>query len=232
VFEVDINNPQQVESAFKGVHSVFLTSPTGPSMVKDTEILVNVAKKAGVQFLLKSHQGGPVCDKTDQPITDWLAQSEKVTRDAGIPCVMFLRHTNFFDNIILYHGDPIFLQGLLILPLGSSPVTWMDPKDVATVALKLLTDTSFQKNNEVIILSGSENLTGEQMAATMSSVVGHEIIYQDLPHVAIDNYFLDIGFTHQMASAMAEFYRVEKTGVQSVITEDFDRITGKKTHYF
>jgi len=226
VMEVDINNPQQVDSAFSGVHSVFLTSPTGPSMVRDTEILVTAAKKAGVSFLLKSHQGGPVIGSDSQPITDWLAQSEKAAREAGVP-VMFLRHTNFFDNILLYHGDPVFLQGLLIMPLGNRPVTWMDPRDVASVALKILTDPSLQKNGEIITLTGSELLTGEQMASIMSTVVGAEIIYQDMPQETVENYFSDIGFTAQMATAMSHFYRVEKTGVQSVISTEIEKITGK-----
>ena len=51
--EMDLDRPETVQSALTGVDKVFLVSPFVPNMVELTAILIEAAKRANVQQIVK-----------------------------------------------------------------------------------------------------------------------------------------------------------------------------------
>ena len=51
--EMDLERPETVQSALTGVDKVFLVSPFVPNMVELTAILIEAAKRANVQQIVK-----------------------------------------------------------------------------------------------------------------------------------------------------------------------------------
>lgn len=138
--EMDYDIPETVVDALKDMDKPFLLTPTHPKMVDFTANLVNGAKGVQVKHIVKlSHIRSDAADESQINITRMHRHAEKVIEESGIPFT-FLRPNFFMQNFLnFYLGKN---QSSIYLPARDGKVSFVDVRDIASVAVQSLTQNS------------------------------------------------------------------------------------------
>lgn len=141
IADLDYNKPESVVDALNGVDKLFLVTPPAPNMNELTSSLIKEAKKIDLKHIVKLS----VLDADAEPgimIGRWHKQEEKNIEESGIPYT-FLRSGAFMQNFINFFGQTIKNQNAIYHPAGDGKVGFVDVRDIAAVATKIL----LAKNN-------------------------------------------------------------------------------------
>lgn len=119
----------------------------------------------------------------------------------------------------------IATTGELSLPYRSDlSLPIVATQDIATVAVGLLTDQTWDGVEERAVL-GAEDISPAEMAETMSEVLGRPIT---LRTVAIDTYrqnLVENGFSGAMATGMADMAAAKNHGIDKSVERTSDNTT-------
>src|SRR5215218_1995986 len=135
---MDFDRPETMVEGLKNVDKLFLLTPTHPKLAEFTSNLVNEAKKAGgVKHIVKlSHLRADAADDDEAAkitITSLHREAEKIIEESGI-LYTFFRPNFFFQNFINFYGPMIKNQSSFSLPAGNGKVSFVDVRDIASVA--------------------------------------------------------------------------------------------------
>jgi uncharacterized protein YbjT (DUF2867 family) len=80
-------------------------------------------------------------------------QEEKIIEESGIPYT-FLRANTFRQNFVTFYGNTVKTQEAFYLPAGNHRVSFVDARDIAAVAAKILTIKGIEHLNKVYNITG------------------------------------------------------------------------------
>lgn len=228
VVQMEYEQPETVLAAFAGATKLYLVPPSDPNRDRAqlAPIMIEAAKKAGIQYIVLISAIGidrePVLP-TDQ--VSYLDVEEKVA-NSGINYTI-LRASWFNQNFIspVFFG-PQIQQGILTLPVGEGKTGWIDTRDIAAVAAKVLTQTGHE--NKLYNLTGPELLTTSEVTDVLSRVAGREIKFIDIPEEAYAQAVRNFGVREETIQKMLDLMRKWRLNVHDFITQDVEQITGKK----
>lgn len=223
--EIEFNDPESLDAAFKGIEQVFLLTPFTDDQVDFAHMLVEAAHEHGVQHIVKLSVAGADLDPGIQ-FGRWHRETERCIKASGIPYT-FLRPGSFMQNFINYFPPE---GGKIQLPLGEGKVSYIDVRDIAAVAAKALTEKGHE--GKIYTLTGPEALSVAEVAEILSKVLGKHIEYVDVPEEEERHSMIEMGMPEWMADAMMELHRFGKAGHAAAVTDTVERITGKKPKTF
>ena len=84
-------------------------------------------------------------------------QEEKIIEGSGIP-YNFLRPGAFMQNFVNYFGETIKNQNAFYFPAGEGKVSFVDVRDIASVAVVFLTKNDTKYENKAYSITGQESL--------------------------------------------------------------------------
>src|ERR671933_2406486 len=146
VVQIDYNKPDSLSTALRHADKLFLLTPFQSNMVDLTSNLVNEAKKAGVKYIVKQSVLGADAEPAITP-SRLHRQAEMIIEESGVPFT-FLRPNFFMQNFVTFYSNFIKTQGALYVPAGDAKVSFVDVRDIAAVAAKVLLSKSSDKNSE------------------------------------------------------------------------------------
>lgn len=222
--EFDTDKPETVEAAFQGVDKVFLLTPLVPNMVALSANLVEAAKKAGVKHIVKSSGMGAEVEP-GITLTRWHRQTEKAIEASGI-AFTFVRPNGFMQNYANFSGKTIKTQDAFYLPVGDGKVSYIDARDIASVAVVALTQDGHE--GKAYEITGPEAISNEEIAEIISQVVGRKINYVDVPEDAARQEMKQSGMPEVLVEATMELYGIYKAGYASEVTPIVEQVTGNK----
>jgi uncharacterized protein YbjT (DUF2867 family) len=82
---------------------------------------------------------------------------EKMIEESGIPYT-FLLASAFMQNFINFFGQTIKNRNAFYLPTGNGKVSFVDVRDIAAVAVNLLTGNRIRDENTAFGITGREAL--------------------------------------------------------------------------
>ena len=85
------------------------------------------------------------------------------------------------QNFVNFYSQTIRTKNEFYLHAGDVKFSFVDVRDVAAVAVKLLTKNGSQHDNKAYVLSGQEALSYTQGAEILSKETGKKISYIDIP---------------------------------------------------
>lgn len=219
--EMDLDKPETVQPAFEGVDKVFLVSPFVPNMVELAAILVEAAKKANLNQIVR-------LSALAQPgitLSKWHGEVEKMVEDSGISFT-FLRPNGFMQNFVNSMADTIKTQNAFYAPVGDGKVSFVDIRDIAAVAVAALTIKGYE--NKAYDITGSEALSHQQAASIMSQVLGRTINYVDVPEDTARQVMQSSGMPDPLINALLELYGSYKAEQASTVSSAVQEVTGKQ----
>ena len=193
----DLDDPDSLEDAVRGVDRVFLVS-TGPDGPVQDRTLAEAAAKAGAVHIVKLSTLGVGDDDIDDPITRWHRAGEDAVRDVGVPAT-FLRPTGFTSNALQWTGT-IADHDTVYHPYGDGRVTLIDPRDIAAVAARALTRPGHE--GRAYPLCGPEALGPADEVAILAEVLGRPLRYVEVSPETAHRAMTDRGMSTVLADAV------------------------------
>jgi uncharacterized protein YbjT (DUF2867 family) len=222
--EMNFNNTETVNAAFKGVQKLFLLTPFVPNMVEISENLVEQARKANVDHIVKQSAFG---SNMNQVTTrNRLHQEvEEIIELSGINYT-FLRPMPFMQNYLGF-ADSIRTQGTFSIPVGDSKTSFVDTRDIAAVAVQALTKSN-EHRNKVYNITGPEAISNYEIAEILSSIAKKRITYVDVSDNDARRRMKDSGMQEWAVESLMELFGFQKDGNASIVSLDVERITDRK----
>ena len=200
VMQGDLLDVDALRTAFVGVRTLFLLNAVAGDEFTQALIALNIAREAGVErvvYLSVIHADRFV----NVPHFAVKSGAERMLEAGGFSATI-LRPSYFIDNELMIK-DVIVQHGIYPMPIGGKGVAMVDARDIAEVAAIELVRRDTAPDNlplETINLVGPDTLTGQDVAAIWSDVLGHPIAYGgDDPS----------GFEQNMATFMPQWMAYE-----------------------
>ena len=221
----DLDRPASLAAALKGVSKVYMVS-AGASVAALESHVVDAAKRAGVGHVVKLS-----VITADQPaltFARWHGQSEQHLMASGMAWTM-LRPGNFMTNSLAWAGT-IKSQGVFYQPTGDGKWASIDPVDIGAVAVKALTQAGHE--GQAYTLTGPESLSAAGHAAIAAKVLGRPVTFVDVPPEAARDGMLKSGMPPVYVEALLDLLSVMKRGGADIVTNDVERVLGRKPATF
>jgi hypothetical protein len=124
-----------------------------------------------------------------------------------------LRPTWFLDNFTTGSFASMIDSGELRLPAGTGRIPFIDTRDIAEVAVAAMTADG---PSGILELTGPEAIDHAQVAAALSTTLGHPISYNDVPIDAFITHMTTRGFPHEYAQFLADALHDVATGALTI----------------
>lgn len=208
-----------LDRALEGVSSVFLVtnSPTDP----DDERVAGAAAAAGVRHLVKLSMMAVEEPGADDFITRWQRRNEETIRASGVPWT-FVRPRTFMSNTLSW-APGIRSAGVVRALYGDAPVACVDPRDVAAVAVAVLTGEGHEGRTYAV--SGPEAITAREQTAQLSRVLGRPLRFEELGLDAARTALL-AKYPRPAAEAFLESAERQRAGAKAAVVPTVEELTG------
>ena len=180
--EGDFEEPSTIEDAAKGMDAVFLVAtPFEAGTEVETRhgiAAADAARAAGVSHLVYSSVAG-ANQATGIPHFDSKRKVEEYIEGLGVPYTI-VAPVYFMDNLLAPWTLPQLKEGRFPMALPPSrPLQQIALSDIAA-----FTEVVLERREEFVdqrVDIASDELSGRQVAETLTRVTGHEVHYVELP---------------------------------------------------
>lgn len=177
VAQGDLLDMDALREAFTGITTLFLLNAVTGDEFTQAIIALNVAREAGVdRIVYLSVFGADQAVNVPHFAVKSGAERMLSAMDFG---ATILRPTYFIDNEAMVK-DVILQHGVYPMPIGGKGLAMVDARDIAEVAaIELIRRerASGKLPLDTINLVGPDTLTGEDVAAIWSDVLGRPVVY-------------------------------------------------------
>jgi len=177
VVQGDLLDIDAVRAAFSGVRTLFLLNAVAADEFTQALIALNIARESGVErvvYLSVIHADRFV----NVPHFAVKAGAEQMIQQMGFSATI-LRPAYFIDNELTIK-DVVLNHGLYPMPIGGKGLAMVDARDIAEVAaIELIRrdQAPGKLPTETLNLVGPDTLTGSDVAAIWSDVLGRPVAY-------------------------------------------------------
>ena len=150
IVELDYTKPETVADALNKVDKLYLQTLPVPDVTDICSNLVKEAKKNGVEYIVKLSAMGADSER-GSTILRLHGEEEKIIGDSGV-AYTFLRPPAFMQNLVTQFGHTIRTQNAFYVPAGDGKMSFVDTRDIATIAARMLTNNGNggEANNIII----------------------------------------------------------------------------------
>lgn len=173
----DLLDIDALRAAFTGVRTLFLLNAVTGDEFTQALVALNIARESGVDrvvYLSVIHADRFV----NVPHFAVKSGAERMIQQMGFNATI-LRPSYFIDNDHMIQ-DAILNHGVYPMPIGSKGIAMVDARDIAEVAAIELIRRDKAPDKlpvETINLVGPDTLTGSDVAAIWSDVLGRPVVY-------------------------------------------------------
>lgn len=221
----DFTNPNTFADAFTGVNKLFLMRPPAIANIRKIAPALNAAKQAGVeQIVFLSILGAD----RNRIVPHYAI--ERMIEQLNIPAT-FLRASFFMQNLNTTHRDDIRIHNQLFMPAGNGRTSFIDVRDIAAVAVKILIEKEHDlypkgvlRSNRAYALTGKQALTYYEVATLFTTVLGRPIYYANPSLLTFFWQMLQRGLQLQFVLVMTGIYLTARLGLANTVTSDIQQL--------
>ncbi|HNB57865.1 MAG TPA: SDR family oxidoreductase [bacterium] len=217
---IDYTLPSSIENALRGVKQLFMLTPFTDESVTMGKRIVDAAKKAGVQYIVKLSAAGADAEP-GITLGRWHREVEKYIEASGIPYT-HLRPNSFMQNFINFFPPQ---NDVIYLPLGEGKVSWVDVRDIAAVAAHVLTHSGHA--GKAYTITGPDALSVTEVSKILSEATGKTISYTDVPEEAARKTMVEMQMPNWAIDGLLELHAINKAGYAAEISNVTRDMTGK-----
>jgi uncharacterized protein YbjT (DUF2867 family) len=176
----DFDDGASLEAALNGVTRAYLVTPSSAAAQKQQVRFAELAEQAGVmQIVLLSQYASD--EHSPVRFLRYHAAVERRIRELGIGFT-FLRPNLFFQGLFAIAGT-IASDGRFFAPIGDARVSAVDVRDIAAVAVAVLTEPGHE--GKTYTITGPAAITHSEIADALSVATGRQIAFVDVPPDAV-----------------------------------------------
>ncbi len=218
---VNLATGEGIHAAFEGVDRAFLLSPPGyADQYAMLSPLIQEAKRRGLKkVVLMTAMGANASDATP------FRQAEIELEKSGLS-YNIIRPNWFMQNFNSFWIQGINEHGAILLPAGNAKVSFLDARDISSVAAKLLTSDEFDGRD--FDLTGAEAFDHSEVAAAISQVSGRKVEYKEISPEDFRKGLLQAGLPQGYADFLVLIFGFLKEGYSARTTNSVKEITGQQ----
>lgn len=225
--EGDFTRPETFKPALAGADRLFLLIPSSSEVEQQQRNFVDAARTSKVRHIVKLSQLG-ADERSPGRFQRYHGAIETYVRKSGVPFT-FLRPNLFMQGLLNFRST-ISSQGAFYAPAGNAQVSAVDVRDIASIAMKALTESGHE--GKTYDITGPEPLTHAAMADQLSQALGKPVKYVDVPPETMRETLLGFGMPAWQADGLIEDYEHYRRGEAAVVTSTIRDITGSKATTF
>ena len=222
-FIADFADRASLDRALSGIEKVFLVCAPIPQLVDLESNMVAACRDHGILHVVQNSALG--AGTYNKSFPSWHYVVEQRLQASGIPATIF-RPETFMQNIPTYYGSTIKSDRAFYAAERDAPIAFVDVRDVAAVAAKLL--TSDGHIGKTYTLTGPEALSYAQVAEKLSKLLGTTIKYVDLTPQQLKQSMLQAGMPKWQAHALVDLQGYYTEGAGARITQDVQQVLGRQ----
>jgi uncharacterized protein YbjT (DUF2867 family) len=218
----DFADAGSMRRALEGVTRAFLLAPPVQDLHEVERPFVDAAKAAGVRQIVKLSAAGAAAGAPHR-FGDWHGRGEDYLRGSGVAWTI-LRPSFFMQNLL---GQAASVKaGTLYVPAGQGKAPFVDCRDIGAVAAACLAEGE-PHAGRAYELTGPEALGYDDIAATLSKVLGRSVNYADVPATAAVEAMTRSGLPMWLAEALTELSTQMKLGRFAAVSDAVRRVAGR-----
>jgi uncharacterized protein YbjT (DUF2867 family) len=214
---------RSLDRALDGVDRLFLACGNVPGQTDFERAAIDAAADAGVARVVKL--SGPDAG-VDSPLIfeRWHGEIEQHLSESGLPRVL-LRPRTYLTNLLAY-ARSVAQAGMLFAPAGEARISFVDPRDVASVAVETLTGAGHE--GSIYTLTGPEAITFERIAAEMAAAIGRPVTYVNVGDEDARQAMVSDGLPPMVADAIVGIFAAQRGGSMADTTDTVRVLTGRE----
>ena len=218
----DFSDKASLVAALRGVESVYLVCSPIPGLVQLEGNAIEASEAVGVRrIVLNSALGAGDYGKS---FPSWHRKVEdklKATKMAH--CI--IRPNSFLQNVLTYYAPGIRAQGAFYGAMRNARTSYLDVRDIATVAAKAL--RCGEHEGKTYELNGPEALTCANVAEKISKHAGIAARYVDIPVEALRKAMLDQRMPEWQVTALLELQEYYTSGKGGTLDGVLEGLLGR-----
>lgn len=217
---LDLVSQAGLKAAFERIDCAFFLSPPG-YVTQDALLapLIDAAKAHGLQKVVMMTAMGADADEQSP-----LRKAERRLEASGLN-YNIIRPNWFMQNFNTFWLPGIQTAGQIFLPVGAAKGSFIDARDIAAVAARLLTGAEFA--NRDFDLTGPRALNHSEVAAILTQVSGKVIGFTDITPEAMLQGLLAAGMPRDYSEFLVLILGYFRAGYAERTTESVQQITGQ-----
>lgn len=218
---LDLNNEATHDPALKGVERIFVMTGYTVDMLRQSKVLLDNARKAGVRHVVHLGACGP--DDTTVAHWAWHQLVERYVQWSGFTYT-HLRPETFMQNMLSYGGQKSIKHGVINAFVADARLSWVDVDDVARVAALALARPDLHASKTYRM--GYDAITFAEMAALMTTILGQSFRYEPLPPEVFLQSMIKAGAEMAYMGCVYDHYKRYAAGTIPGADETFDNFPG------
>jgi uncharacterized protein YbjT (DUF2867 family) len=219
-FNGDLEVPATIDAAMQDISGVVLVSAAAD--VQQELNVIDSAVRARVEHVVKittkASAHSPIALRRDHALI------ERALIASGLGYTL-LRNNTYMQNFLLAAPGIAKTNGFSS-GTGDGGVGHVDVRDVAAVAAEIAASSSAHAGR-TYWPTGPESLTGTEVAAVLSKVLGRTITFHPLTFEQQKQAFIDVGLPEPVADDRARAFALMAEGDLDYITDDVPSILGR-----
>lgn len=187
VVQMNLGTGDGLKAAFEGVDRAFLLSPPGyADQYSVLSPLIQESKRRGLKRVVLMTAMGANANP-EAPFR----KAEIDLEQSGLS-YNIIRPNWFFQNFNTFWVQEIQNMGQIQVPGGNASVSFIDARDISSVATKLLTSDEFK--NKDFDLTGPDSISHQDVANAISKISGRAIEYKEISPEVFKDRLTQAGF--------------------------------------
>ncbi|MGE3289051.1 MAG: NAD(P)H-binding protein, partial [Pseudonocardia sp.] len=221
VVRADLDDPASVRAAVAGADAVLLCTPNHPRQAEREIALIDLLEP-GTRVVkisaIAARAGSP------SAFADAHGRAEAHLAASGLPATVL--RAGFFTTNLLAGAETIRAHGRFFLPAGDAALPFTDPRDVAAVAVEVLTGTGH--GGRTYTVTGPVPLTCAQAAAQLTAALGRPVEYVPVPDDVARAGLRDTGVPEWFADQLVALFGELRRGGGAAATDVVRVLTGRE----
>ena len=223
----DFDDSASLSKALEGVTRAYLVTPSSPDAEAQQVRFAELAATAGVKHIVKLSQFA-ADEASPVRFLRYHAAVEKRIRGLGIGYT-FLRPNLYFQGLIAFQSM-IAKDGRFVAPIGDARVSAVDVRDIAAVAMDVL--TGGDHDGRTYTITGPAAITHAEMAAAISDAIGRSVTFLDVPPQAFAAALSGSGVPQWQVDGLIEDYAHYSRGEAGSVLKTVREVTGSEARDF
>jgi NAD(P)H dehydrogenase (quinone) len=222
----DFDRPESLAPAFAGADRMLFISATNATGLRMDQhgAAIAGARVAGVERIVFTSM--PRVEDVDHP-TGLLAEeyrdSEALLRKSGVPWTV-VRNAPYTELHIVERMAEMIAGGEIVSNASSGGVSWVSRRDCAAAAVgALLAD---DQDGVVHVATGPAAVPYEELAATLTEVLGRPIAFRPISDDEMDEKLADEGIPEMFAKMFTGFGIAVRRGDYGDVTDAVETLSG------
>lgn len=225
VVHADFTDPHRLESAFRDVTHVFLVTNDPLRPEHDANVLA-AAQRTGVWHVVRLSALAVEDPQASDLITDWHRDCEQRIAASGLDWT-FVRARAFMSNALQW-TDTV-REGVVRMPFGTARGACVDPRDVAEVVVRALTEPGHE--GRAYPLTGPVAISAVEQVEQLSELLGKPLRFEELT-LNQARALLARRYPMPVAEALTECARRLGAGAKNQVEPTVEKITGRPARTF